>query len=127
MIERARRRDIYDRLVLDDLGAMLAGEREAFDLVLAADVLIYLGALGDVFRAVARALRPAGHFAFSVEAHDGSGFVLRPTRRYAHGLVYLEEVAATSGLAIVRVTTETLRLQRGADVRGHVAVLRRGA
>ena len=124
MIERAGRRGIYDRLVLDDLGAMLAGEREAFDLVLAADVLIYLGALGDAFRAVARALRPAGLFAFSVEAHDGGGFALRPTRRYAHGLAYLEQVAAASGLAVLRVTTETLRVQRGADVRGHVAVLR---
>jgi len=127
MIERARRRGIYDRLVVDELGAMLAGEREAFDLVLAADVLVYLGALGDLFGGVARALRPAGLFAFSVEAHNGDGFILRPSRRYAHALTYLEEVAAASGLAVVRVTTETLRLQRGANVRGHVAVLRRGA
>jgi predicted TPR repeat methyltransferase len=124
MIELAQQRGIYDRLVVDDLVAMMAAERERFDLVLAADVLVYVGDLAGVFAGVARVLRPTGLFAFSVEAHDGDGFVLRRSRRYAHGLSYVERQAAAAGLAVVRATTEVLRLERQADVPGHVVLLK---
>jgi hypothetical protein len=39
-----------------------------FDLILAADTFVYVGALGNVFQAVRDCLRVDGLFAFSVEA-----------------------------------------------------------
>ena len=56
---------------------MLAEERAAYDLIVSADVLVYFGDLAPVFVAVARALRPNGIFAFSVERFDGPGFTLQ--------------------------------------------------
>ena len=55
MLQRAARRGIYDRLAAGDVVELMAAEAEdAFDLVLAADLLPYVGALAPLFSAVRR-------------------------------------------------------------------------
>ncbi|MFI4947886.1 MAG: tetratricopeptide repeat protein [Alphaproteobacteria bacterium] len=125
MIQKARARGIYDWLEVGELTAYLAGRPASFDLVLAADVFIYLGELAPVFAAAFAALRPGGILAFSVEAHEGDGFVLRRTRRYAHSRSYLRGLAAAHGLVDVRLSEAILRMNLGADVAGLLGVLRR--
>ena len=88
MIEQARRRSLYDRLETAELTAFLAAEVVAgrrYDLVLAADVLVYVRDLSPVVDAVRRVLAPRGLFAFTVETHAGEGVLLRESLRYAHG------------------------------------------
>ncbi len=55
MIARARERGVYDRLIQSDLLPALADGERTFDLVLAGDVLVYLGDLAPLFAATARA------------------------------------------------------------------------
>src|SRR5690606_27509500 len=99
MIERARAKGIYDRLEVGDLLQGLAAE-EALDLVLAADVFVYVPDLAPVAAAVARRLAPGGLFAFTVETHDGDGVLLGASLRYAHGGPHVREALAGAGLAI---------------------------
>ena len=54
---------------------------ERFDLVAAADVLVYFGDLEPLFAAVARRLGRDGLFAFTVQAHGGEGYKLGEERR----------------------------------------------
>ena len=70
MIEKARARDIYDALAVGDLETALAQEGPAFDLILAADTLVYLGDLAPVFGVIATHLSPDGYFLFTAEAQD---------------------------------------------------------
>ena len=56
----------------------------AFDLIVAADVLVYVGDLAPLFAAVETALTADGLFAFSVETYEGDGYRLEPTIRFAH-------------------------------------------
>src|SRR5205085_2422275 len=106
MIEQARARGVYDILRTGDLVALLrAAGPESFDLLTAADVLIYTGDLSPVFEAAARALRPAGLFAFTVEADTtglaaGRYHLQRATLRYTHAEPYLHHLAAIHGFTV---------------------------
>ncbi|WP_247896419.1 tetratricopeptide repeat protein [Azospirillum argentinense] len=104
MVEKARARALYDELSVGDVVAAVAGAPGAWDLLVAADVLVYLGNLTTLFEGAAKALRPAGRFAATVERLDGeaaaSGYALGPSRRYAHSEAYLRETAAAAGLTV---------------------------
>lgn len=121
-------RPLYDRLVEGEIGAFLAGEPPASaDLCLAADVLIYVAALGPVLAGIGGVLRPGGCAAFTVQCHDGSGTVLGPDGRYAHADPHVAEAAAAAGFEPVSVRSAAVRLEAGVPVPGRVVVLRRTA
>lgn len=127
MVGKARQRGLYDSLSAGDLVTALTARPATYDLVAAADVLIYLGDLRAVFAAAAKALRPGGGFAFTVEAHAGDGYVLQESRRFAHGLSYLRQQAAAAGFVPLLMEETPVRHDRGQPVPGFVVVLRKGA
>ena len=127
MLAEARAKGLYDRLEQGDIARLAVGEAR-FDLVLAADVFIYLGALERVVAWAAASLAPGGVLAFSVElAEEGEGdVVLRPSRRYAHGRAYLERLMDSAGLAALSIAPTVIRCDRGAEIAG-LLVLARGS
>jgi len=124
MLEKARQRGIYDELIASDLIKYLAAQHQAFDIAVAADVLIYIGDLSSVFAGVRQALRDHGLFCFSVERADEGDFVLRGTLRYAHSIDYLRALAQQHRFVVEAVETHVLRQDAGADIDGYVAVMR---
>ncbi len=127
MLEQAAKRDRYAELVKADALDYVRGFRAAFDLVVAADTLIYFGDLGPVFAGIAQALRPGGLLALSVETMAGDGYRLQPSGRFMHALSHVEAVAAAAGLAIAAQEATVLRIEAGRPARGQVFVLRREA
>lgn len=125
MIARARQRAIYDALHVEDLTATLTRERD-LDLIIAADVFIYVGVLDAVFAACAAALRSGGLLAFSTERSETGDLVLDATLRYSHSDDYVRRLASTHGLAVVTTELATLRVEEGRPVQGQLYVLRRG-
>jgi predicted TPR repeat methyltransferase len=103
----------------------MARRPASYDLILAADVLIYFGDLAPFFAAVSQLLRPEGLFAFSIEHHPHPGYTLRPSGRYAHALDYVGEQAARAGLEQLSAADAVLRLEHGQPVDGHIVVLRK--
>lgn len=98
------------------------------DLVVAADVFIYIGDLAPVFAAVARVLAPGGVFAFSVEhAESAAPYVLRRSLRYAHSEPGLRALAAAHGFVVRQVRAMVLREEQRQPVAGRVLVLQRAA
>lgn len=120
MLAQAARLGLYDDLVKADLAAFLAGRPGAFDLAVAGDVFVYVGALEDVFAALATAVRPDGHVAFSVERDDGDGVALRPSGRFAHGDAYVEATAASAGFTRREQRDVVLRQDAGHPIRGRL-------
>ncbi|WP_158963757.1 class I SAM-dependent DNA methyltransferase [Chachezhania sediminis] len=119
MLRIAGDKGLYDRLDKRDLTA-LEPQAEAWDLITAADVFAYLGALENIVGWVARALRPGGRFAFTVEGHDGAqAYVLRDSRRYAHARPYLEALMDQAGFD-AKIGQDVLRQDRGAPIRGFI-------
>lgn len=128
MLEMAKKRGLYDELLCGELVATLNPLSAAYDALLAADVLVYIGDLEPLFRAAAGALRPGGLFAFTVEAdQEDAGVRLLPSRRYAHAAAYLRGLAMAHGFEELSLTTDVLRKQTQQDITGHIVVLRKKA
>jgi predicted TPR repeat methyltransferase len=125
MIEQAARRGIYDALHVADLETALAETGPAYDLLIAADTLVYLGDLGDIFSGAARHLRKDGFFLFTVERGEGDGFELGPKRRYRHGAAYLRRLAERHGFDVAGLVECTPRQEAGQPVAGFAAALQR--
>jgi predicted TPR repeat methyltransferase len=101
MLAKAEALDVYTRLAHDDLVQYLDTTHHRYDLVLSADVFIYVGELEATFDGVARVIEPGGVFCFSVElASDDQDFVLRPSQRYAHSERYVRALALRHGFEI---------------------------
>lgn len=128
MLHEAGRKGVYDRLEKAELTAFLGAHPGSVELVTAADVLNYCGALPPIFAAVHACLAPGGLFALTLELHDGpEPLVLRPSLRYAHSSVAVRSAAADAGLDVVAMDTAPLRHDRGEPVRGLLVVLRKPA
>ena len=100
MLERARRRGAYDDLHKEELTAFLRARPGAFDLLVAADTLIYFGALREVAEAAHGALHPGGLFVFTLEALGADATAahrLQDTGRYAHDGVQARRVFEAAG------------------------------
>jgi predicted TPR repeat methyltransferase len=124
MIEEASARGIYDRLITADIAGAMRDEVDSFDLLLAGDLFIYVGDLGDVFPAAARTLRKGGLLAFSLERHEGEGFLLHQKVRFAHSLAYIRELSRAHRFAELHVREITVRKGGPDDVPGWIVVLR---
>ncbi len=126
MIAETARKGIYDSLQKAELVAALSARRADADLVTAADVFIYCGALQPVLAALVPALQPGGLAAFSLEAHDGpEALFLRPSLRYAHGVEATRNALVLAGLDILRFETAVLRFDRGAPITGMLILVRK--
>ena len=125
MIDRAAMLGLYAELAADEMGAFLArrGAGTA-DLIIAADALCYVGDLAPIFAAAKHALVPAGLLAFTVETHNGEGMILRDTLRYAHGAALVEDALRGAGFAVVELSPQSTRTEKGAPVPGLVCVAR---
>jgi len=124
MIEAARAKGVYDRLETADLLQALYSRTDNFDLILAADVLIYFGDLRRTVAAIARRLSGGGLFAFSVEKTSGADWTLQSSLRFAHSADYLLRMLKAAGLDLVSMEETTLRKDRGADVAGLIVIAR---
>lgn len=128
ILEQARARGVYDELHHGEIVQHLASSTESHDLVLAADVFIYLGDLAPVFAALARLIPTGGVFAFSAEtdgASEAAGFTLQPSLRYAHHEGYLRRLAARHGFEPLRMARETVREEQREPIEGLIVHLRR--
>ena len=102
MVALARESGLYSEVEEADLLDFLARAQERarqYDLVLSADVFIYIGDLGPIFAALAEAMDPGALFALSVETLSEGDFALLPTGRYAQSEAYLRRLAATHGFS----------------------------
>ncbi len=126
MLQRARQRGVYQRLVESDVLTALKAEPDAsFDLVLSADVFIYVGELDTVTAEVRRVLRPGGHYAFSVEdlpTAAGRAMQLEPTGRYSHASSYLQQLASQHSFRILKDEEVNLRLDGSTPVAGRLHI-----
>jgi predicted TPR repeat methyltransferase len=126
MLVKAAERGIYDQLCCSDLGEFLAAEAGPdYDLILAADVLIYLGELEPFFRQVRQRLTPGGYLCFSTEKLAAAeGYRLQKTGRYAHSESYLRDLAAHHDFAVEICREITPRKEKDVWLQGYLLVLR---
>lgn len=128
MLAKAGEKAIYDHLSQADL-SLGTGEARFFDgaqlqpgradLLVAADVVMYLGDLEPLFQLARKIMHPLGHFALSAElAQTDDDFTLLPSMRYAHSPAYVEALAVRYGFRPVATEKLDIRWDAGAPVKG---------
>ena len=129
MIAVAQRTGCYDTLHEADVVQHLQHTEDRFDLLLAADLFIYLGDLDAVMAGARRVLRHDGLFCLTIETLSADepapkGYHLRPSLRYAHDAARLSTLALGHGLQTVEQRPVVLREDQRQPVHGAVIALR---
>ncbi|KAL9188548.1 hypothetical protein ACHAXT_006926 [Thalassiosira profunda] len=132
---------LYNNLVSADLETatldeLASGEQiDGFDLIVAADVLVYFGDIQKLllnFAKLSNENNPNGSFLiFSCERIDDedappSGWALQSSGRYAHSKAYVSKVADEAGYDIIGYEHIVPRMEKGEEVKGHLFVLATG-
>ncbi len=123
MVKKAEAKKIYDHLEASDMSAALLALVEPCELILAADVLVYVGDLAEVFATVRGKLVPGGLFAFTVQRAESGDYALGREQRYSHSRAYIERCADAADFEVALMEDVVTRQEAGKDVPGLVAVL----
>ncbi len=127
MVAKARETDLYTTLSVASIEEGLGRTPdESYDLLTAADVLVYVGDLSSVMVEARRVLSLDGLFAFTVQAdpHD-MGFTLGPDLRFAHSRSYVEDRVVATGLGLEHIEAASTRIEKGVAVAGLLVIARR--
>lgn len=123
MLKQAQKSGCYHQLIHGDIVHHLTSSDDT-DLIMAADVLIYLGDLSILFSHCYRALATGGLFIFSIE-HCEDAWRLTPSGRYQHSADYIRALSEKTGF-IHHLSNECpLRLEKNKPVRGAIHILQK--
>lgn len=127
MLDKARALQVYSLLAQQDVVAFLQATQSRYDLVLAADVFIYIGDLDAVFAGTARVMDSGGVFCFSIETPDdvGQDFALKTSLRYGQSETYARALAVRHGFDVVELLHGTIREDQRQPIPGLYVYLRR--
>jgi predicted TPR repeat methyltransferase/thioredoxin-like negative regulator of GroEL len=134
MLAHAAAKRLYVELREGDIISDLTRHDDQWPLIVAADVLCYMGALEDLFGLVHARLAPGGWFVFSVErmlpdhlgTMPGNGnWALQRQGRYAHAEHYVYEALCAAGFRLLRMDRPVVRQEAGSDVPGLLLAVER--
>lgn len=123
MLKQAERKNIYTELIHADLITGMQQLSQQFDLIIAADVFVYIGSLEEIFSLVKSHLKPGGLFCFSTET-AGANYQLLSSARYAHASEYITTLAIAQGLSIIEQQSIIPRYQENQPVAGMLYLLK---
>ncbi len=128
MLDKARALGVYDELLQADVTQHLLQSTRSHDLILAADVFIYVGDLEPVFAALESKMLTGAMFCFTAEApaDRALGLQLLPSLRYAHSEDYLRRLAASHGFTVIDVLRQPVRNDQRQAVEGLYVYLSHG-
>lgn len=102
MLAKARATGAYDVIAEQDLYEFLSVCDTCYDLIIAADVLIYIGALDELFTAIRRRADAGALLWMSVELNRGAeDYRVGAEDRYLHSRDYVHRVAASTGWKVL--------------------------
>jgi len=127
IVEEAKKKRVYDILVVADIIEFLNDTDEKYDLFIATDVFIYRGNLKGIFESVQNRSLSGAYFLFSTESCAENDYILRPTGRYAHSRTYIESLAKEYGFVVELCQSAGVRKEHGQWIMGHIYILKLGA
>lgn len=121
MINKSREKGIYHDLYNCDIAKYLESSLSKYDLVIAADVFIYIGNITDLIKNIYARQNDGGYFIFSIETsskHDT--FNLRDTGRYSHNTDHIKKLLDDASYKIVTSAPTIVRNEKGSGISGTI-------
>jgi predicted TPR repeat methyltransferase len=135
MLKIAKAKNIYHRLIQDEIHHALSHERRAsFDIVVSSDVFVYIGDIKAIFDQVYDVLKMGGFFAYSTEAlylaENGKekklpNYKLNSNGRYSHSSKYLLDLIDADQFILHNLEEVQIRLEKGRPVMGYVVIMQK--
>lgn len=116
MLTVARSKSIYDELVEAELLGFLQQHTTQYDVVVAADVLPYLGDLSSLFAALAPCLTSEAVFWFTTEISKDAPWALQSSMRFCHHPNYIQEICLQYQYTLVHQESIAARKQDEQDL-----------
>ena len=124
MLSIARSKKIYDSLHHSSFHDYLKNCNQFYDLIYAADSLIYTGDLTQLFAYIAGQLAKNGYFIFSIEINSNAAdYYLTSTGRYQHHPCYIEKLTEINNFKLVNAKSVIIRSQKSLPVKGIIYIL----
>ncbi len=123
MLDEAMKKDIYNKLIKEDILAYLSNASLNFDYFVSTDVFIYIGDLSDIFRLIKSRNKKGGKLVFSTEDYDGESFFLEQSGRYSHSKKYIEGLCKKFGFELRHFETQALRKDKNQYISGGLYIL----
>ncbi len=123
MLVQAAGKNCYAALHQDSIAHYLLTTAETYDLFLATDVFIYVGALETIFSALRAIARPQALFCFSTEALATQGYQLQSTGRFAYSREYIDHTAAATGWKVLATEATSVRKENDRWLAGDLWIL----
>lgn len=124
MLVQAKAKQVYNQLIEEDAIHYLAQNIKPFDLIVAADVLPYLGDLDELFLLVRQRITAFGYFIFSAEISVDKPWQLQGSARFSHSTEYLQELAKTHDFEWTISRLVTARTQEKQSVNVNLIALK---
>lgn len=126
MLIEANKLGAYDALCCCNILELIPGlNRQCFEIVLAADVFVYIGDLDIIFSQLVSIIKADGLLLFTVEEQTAnSTYTLQATGRYAHAQEYISNLAKLYGFTIETNDPITPRMHNEQPIAGRLYVLR---
>ncbi|MBR7158734.1 MAG: tetratricopeptide repeat protein [Alphaproteobacteria bacterium] len=119
MLAKAENTRLYDDLQNAEINAYLATKQNAFDLIIAGDVMEYFGDLAQTLALMHEALKANGTVLFTTEENaEADTYEIKPYGRFAHGEEYLRRVLGNAGFKNPEISKVVLRKENYEDVAG---------
>lgn len=127
MLAKARETSVYDEIVERDLYEFLSLDNARYDLIIAADLLIYIGALEELFVGIRRCACNGALFGISIELNRAEGdYRVGTEARYLHSRAYLYKVAASTDWHVLHEQEIPLRKSGDMESAGIIVALKAG-
>ena len=123
MLEQAKLKKIYDKLIHMDIIEYLYNVELNFDYFIAADVFTYIGDLNDVFHLIKSRNKRSGKLVFSTEHTEKHSFHLEQSGRYSHSKDYIETLCEKFNYSISHFSKVNLRKEKGRFLTGGLYLL----
>lgn len=126
MLQHALSSQAYDSLCCADITQNIPGAGlEYFNIVIAADVFVYIGELQKIFRLIHSALSNGGLFAFSVEQTSIKQIQLQKSGRFAHSSDYIHQQCTKNGFKTLSNNEVVLRKAEEQEIIGEIFVIQK--
>ena len=123
MIKQAGSKKLYNYLHCADITQFLEQAEQSYDLIIAADVIPYLGALEPLFSTISQCATRDAIFCMSSERTEKPDWDLQLTGRYAHNPDYIIQTAAQNGWTVLEQFPANIRKENNSWIKGTIFVL----